>query len=173
MTDNIVRAIRAVVNLGNYSFDAYEMPDGEKRVGFAGVSTLLGYEKDWLGRLADRGKKQLKAIQDMGYSGAAKEVEIFTKGVNATRANTITIRDFTKIIGYESLVKKNERAIIISLAMMEFGLEQTINLAFAGKSTDRILSKIKHYTTWTHDELMQAFADNREDANNLRLGNIR
>ena len=33
MTDNIIRAIRATVDLDDYSFDAYELPDGEKEQG--------------------------------------------------------------------------------------------------------------------------------------------
>jgi len=113
-------------------------------------------------------------MQGMGYTGLPKEVEIWErKQGGASKANTISLRDFNKIVGYEALKKHNERAIILLLAMAEVGFEQALELAFAGKSLDRILSKIKHYTTWTHDELMQAFADNREDANGLILGNIR
>ena len=104
-----------------------------------------------------------------------KEVEIFQSGSKSantygTRANTVSIRDFTKIAVYEGLKKKNERGIVILAAMAEYGIEQTIELAFTGKSLDRILSKIKHYTTWTHDELMQVLTENREDVAKLRLG---
>lgn len=57
--------------------------------------------------------------------------------------------------------------------MAEYGLEQTIDLAFAGKSLDRVLSKIVHFSQWTHEEFMQALQDNREDVANLIFGNIR
>ena len=174
MTDNTIRAIRTTVNLGEFSFDAYELPNGERRIGFAGASTVLGYSDNWLGALPKRTPKQLQAMQAMGYTGLPIEVNVWERSQGGGgKSNTISIRDFTKLIGYESLKKKNERAIIISLAMMEFGLEQTIDLAFRNKSLDPILSKIVHFTQWTHEELMEVLAYNREEVANLRLGNYR
>lgn len=167
---NIIRAIRANVELGDYSFDAYEMPDGERRVGYAGAASVLGYQKNWIGGLAEKGKKQLEAMRGMGYTGLAIEVEVVDEGVSITHANTLSLPDFNKIVGYEALKKKNEKAIVMLLAMSEFGFERTVELAFKGKSLDRILSKIVHYSKWTHEEFMQALLDNREDIANLRLG---
>lgn len=173
MTDNIVRAIYTEVNLGDFSFDAYELPSGEKRIGFAGASNVFGYSKEWLGRLPKNGVKQLKSMQAIGYSGLSKEVEIVSKGVNATRANTISLRDFTKIAIYEATKKQNLRAIIILGAVAETGLEKVINLAFSKKSLAEILEKIVHYTQWTKEEYYQAIQDNREDVLALILGNFR
>ena len=171
---NTITALMADVNLGNFSFDAYELPDGEKRVGFAGASNVFGHSKEWLGRLHKNDSKQLKVLQGMGYSGLHKEVSVFVKG-NATgnygtRVNTISVHDFTKLAVYEALKKKNERAIIILAAMAEFGIEQVIDMAFQGKSLDRILSKIVHFSQWTYDDFMQALQDNRDDVANLALG---
>ena len=174
MTTNTIKAIRTEVNLGDFSFDAYEMPNGEKRIGFAGTANVFGHSKEWLGRLHKSDSKQLKAIQALGYSGLHKEVEIFERGTTyTTRANTISVRDFTKLATFEAIKKKNERAIIILAAMAEYGLEQTIERAFAGKSLDRVLSKIVHFSKWTHEEFMQALQDNREDVANLIFGNVR
>lgn len=173
MTDNIVRAIHTDVNLEDFSFDAYELPSGEKRVGFAGASNVFGYEKNWLGRLPENGKKQLKGMKAIGYSGLPKEVEIVNEGVNITRANTISIRDFTKIAIYEVKEKGNPRAVVILGAMAETGLEKVIDMAFAKKSLSAILEKITHYTKWTKEEYYQALMDNREDVLGLILGNIR
>lgn len=177
MSTTTIKAIRAEVNLGDFSFDAYEMPDGEKRIGFAGAANIFGHAENWLGRLHKSDSKQLKAIQALGYSGLHNEVEVFQRGASSsnygTRANTISVRDFTKLAAFEAIKKKNERAIIILAAMAEFGMERTIELAFAGKSLDRVLSKIVHFSKWTHEEFMQALQDNREDLANLIFGNIR
>lgn len=170
MSDDIIRAIHANVDLGEYSFDAYELPSGEKRVGYSRVATLLGYSDEWLGRLPKHGKKQLEAMRGMGYSGVPVDVEIENKGINVTQAKTLSVRDFNKVIGYEALIKKNEKAIVILLAMSEAGFERTIEMAFAGVSLKGILDKIVHYSKWTHEEFMQALLDNREDIANLRLG---
>jgi hypothetical protein len=172
MTNNTVRAIRVNVNLGDFSFDAYELANGERRIGFAGTANVFGYADNWLGRLHKNESKQLKAIQAMGYSGLQKEVEVLHQAYG-TRANTISKRDFTKLAVYEAIKKKNDRAIIILAAMAETGLDQTLDLAFAGKSLNSILSKIVHFSKWTHEEFMQALEDNREDVANLILGNVR
>ena len=174
MAINTIKAIHANVNLGDFSFDAYEMANGEKRIGFAGAANVLGHADNWLGRLHKSDSKQLKAIQAIVYSGFNNEVEIFERGTTyATRANTISVRDFAKLATYEAIKKKNERAIIILAAMAEYGIEQTIDRAFAGKSLDRVLSKIVHFSQWTYEEFMQALADNREDVAGLMLGNVR
>lgn len=173
MTDNIIRAIYTEVNLGDFSFDAYELPSGERRIEYAGTSNVFGYEKNWLGRLPENGKKQLKAMKDMGYSGLPKEVEIVNEGINITKANTISIRDFTKIAVYEVQEKHNPRAVVILGAMAETGMERVIEMAFAKKSLSRILEKIVHYTKWTKEEYYQAIIDNRQDVLGLILGNIR
>lgn len=173
----MIRAIRVEVNLGEFSFDAYELPDGEKRIGFAGAANVFGHADNWLGRLHKSDSKQLRTIQGMGYSGLHKEVNVFQRGTPSanygTQANTISVRDFTKLAAYEAIKKKNDRAIIILAAMAEFGLERTIELAFAGKSLDRVLAKIVHFSQWTHEDFMQALQENREDIANLILGNIR
>jgi len=170
----MIRAIRAIVELDDFSFDAYQMPDGEKRIGFLGASNVLGYADNWLGRLHKGDSRQLKAIQGMGYSGLQTEVEIIQRGreisAYGTRANTISLRDFIKLVTYEAIKKTNTRAITILASMAEFGFEQVIDMAFAGNPMDEILSKIVHFSLWTQEEWEQALADNREDLANLRLG---
>lgn len=174
MSTTTIKAIRVEVSLGEFSFDAYELPNGEKRIGFAGTANVLGYEKNWLGALPKRSPKQLKDLQAMGYTGLPIEVNVWERSQGGGgKSNTISIRDFTKLAAFEAIKKKNDRAIIILAAMAEYGLEQTIDLAFAGKSLDRILSKIVHFSKWTHEEFMQALQDNREDVANLIFGNIR
>lgn len=167
----MIRAIRAIVELEDFSFDAYQMPNGEKRIGFQGAASVLGYEKNWLGALPKRSPKQLKALQDTGYTGLPIEVEIWERRQGGGgRANTISLRDFTKLVTYEAVKKTNIRAITILGAMAEFGFERAVDMAFAGDPMDEILSKIVHFSLWTQEEWEQALADNREDLANLRLG---
>ena len=173
----MIRAIRAIVELDDFSFDAYQMPNGEKRIGFSGAASVLGYDKSWLGRLHKTESKQLKAIQGMGYSGLLTEVEIVQQGgivsSYGTRANTISLRDFTKLVTYEAIKKTNIRAITILAAMAEVGFERVVDMAFRGNPMDEILSKIVHFSLWTQEEWEQALQDNRDDLANLRLGRWR
>jgi hypothetical protein len=111
MSINTIKAIRAEVNLGDFSFDAYELPSGEKRIGFAGAANILGYEKNWLGALPKRSPKQLKELQGMGYTGLPIEVSVWERSQGGGgKSSTISIRDFTKLAAFEAIKKKSKGA---------------------------------------------------------------
>lgn len=92
-----ITALRTTVNLGTFSFDAYELPDGEKRIGFSGAANVFGYENSWLGRV---NKNIPLPLKELGYTGAVKEVELRTPE-NKTTIKTISIQDFCCLINHE------------------------------------------------------------------------
>ena len=94
---DIVRSIRAELNLGNKAIDCYLFPNGEKRIGIGGASIAIGRSKEYLGRLQKTESKAHKALTDIGYTGCTEETDVEIKR-GATRSKTISIRDFTKLI---------------------------------------------------------------------------
>lgn len=97
MSTNTIKAIRVEVNLGEFSFDAYEMPNGEKRIGFAGTANVFGHSKEWLGRLHKNLPPDLKAL---GYTAKILEIEHQTS-LYTTRIKTISEQDFQVLLAYE------------------------------------------------------------------------
>jgi hypothetical protein len=166
MTEEIVtiKSCVAHLNLGDdIKLDCYEMPDGEKRVGFAGASTSLGYNKDWLGRLPIKGKKLLQALQGNGYTGSAVLTSVNVRGTQ-TIAKTISVRDYVKLVTQDALVNQNPKAVVLLAAFAETGIDKIIDDLFSGNNTDYLLQKIQHYKEWTYEEYLEVLEYNREEA---------
>lgn len=163
----IIRAVQTQILFGRTPIDAYKLQNYtfEKRFGVTGISTALGYSKEWFGRLPKQGIKQFKSLQADGFTGCQIDVSVpredFSRG--ASTAKTVSIRDFNKIIAYEALKKKNVRAIILLVALSERGLENLINDAFSGVSLDWFAEKVVHYSKWTYEEFEEVLEYNREE----------
>lgn len=169
MADEI-KAVSTDICVGKECIDAYKLQTHqfERRLGVTGISTTLGYSKEWLGRLHKQSSNQLKAMQKEGYTGCIKEVQVTEKGRRGSSvAKTISIRDFNKLLAYESIVKKNVKAIILLVAFSEAGIERVVQDAFSGISLDWFAEKIVHYSQWTFDDLQEALAANRADVADL------
>jgi len=159
---NIIRSVRAELNLGNKIIDCYMLPSGEKRIGLAGASIAIGRNKNYLGRLLESGQKGLKALQGQGFTGYMTETEVeIDRG--STRSKTISVRDFTKLITWDAVMNKNQESIILLASFAEFGLEDILDRVFKKKSLDGLLAKIVHYTEWTAKDLQKALEANKED----------
>ncbi|GAX37788.1 hypothetical protein [Nodularia sp. NIES-3585] len=152
---------------GQSAVDTYKLQSHtfEKRFGIAGISTALGYSKEWFGRLPSQGVKQFKALQRDGFTGCQIDVRVpqASGKRGASIAKTISIRDFNKIIAYEALKKKNIKAIILLVSFSERGLENLVNDAFAGISLDWFAENIAHYSQWTYEEFEEVLQYNREE----------
>ena len=171
---DIIRAVQTDIWFGQTSVDAYKLHNYnfEKRFGVAGISEALGYSKEWFGRLPKQGVKQFKSLQEEGFTGCQIEVSVPRQDGKrgASIAKTISIRDFNKLIAYEALNKRNVKAIILLVALAEAGLERILNDAFDGVPLDWFGEKIVHYTRWTHAELEEVLAYNRQEVKALYLG---
>jgi hypothetical protein len=159
---DIVRSIRAELELGNRSIDCYLFPDGEKRIGIGGASIAIGHSKEYLGRVAKTESKAFKELQGMGFTGCTKDTEVkMDRG--ATRSKTISSRDFTKLITWDAVANKNQDSIILLAAFAETGLDDILDKVFTRQSLDFLLEKIVHYTKWTNQDLQDALNANYED----------
>jgi hypothetical protein len=159
---DIVRSIRAELELGNRSIDCYLFPDGEKRIGIGGASIAIGRSKEYLGRVAKTESKALKALTGIGYTGCIKETDI-KREKGATRSKTISVRDFTKLITWDAVVNKNQDSIILLATFAETGLDDILDKVFKQQSVAFLLEKIVHYTKWTTEDLQDALEANYDD----------
>lgn len=159
---DIVRSIRAELNLGDKIIDCYLFPNGEKRIGIGGASIAVGRSKEYLGRLQKTESKALKALADIGYTGCTEETDVEIKR-GATRSKTISIRDFTKLITWDAVANKNQDSIILLAAFAETGLEEILDKVFKQQSLGFLLEKIVHYTKWTTEDLQDALNANYDD----------
>jgi hypothetical protein len=121
-----VRAERATVTFfDGLEVDGYRMPNGEFRVGIAGASTVLGYGREWLGRVLDRGGNTLKTLQGLGFTEETQKV-----ATNSGRPpETISLRDFNRLISY-AVFDQKQAALALQLALTDVALNDFFRDAF-------------------------------------------
>jgi hypothetical protein len=124
-----IRAERQVVRFfEGLAVDGYRMPNGEFRVGLAGASRVLGYDRNWLGRVLDRGGNTLKALQGLGFTEETQEVVTETSRGDRN-AETIGLRDFNRLIAY-AVFDGKRAALALQLALTEVALNDFFRDAF-------------------------------------------
>lgn len=164
--NDVIKFVQADLPLSEkVSIDCYMLPSGEKRIGITGAALSVERPKNYLSRLVTKpGSKSLEALRDVGFEGYLVEGNVIkTTGRGSPIAKTLSVRDYTKYVTFEAVKNQRKQAIVILAALAETGLEQTLDLLFAGKSVQFILDKIVHYTQWTNDDLQQALMSNWED----------
>lgn len=124
--DEAIRAERATVTFfEGLKVDGYRMPSGEFRVGIAGAGTVLGYDRNWLGRVLERGGNTLKVLQGLGFTEETQKVV-----TNSGRPpETISLRDFNRLISY-AVFDGKKAALALQLALTEVALNDFFRDAF-------------------------------------------
>lgn len=114
----IIKAVPATVKFfEGLEVDGYQMPDGEFRVGLTGASEILGYGREWLGRVLSRGGNTLKTLQGLGFTEQIQKV-----ATNSGRPpETISLRDFNRLIAY-AVFDKKKAALALQLGLTELSL---------------------------------------------------
>jgi hypothetical protein len=164
----VVKAIPAIIPLGESELDVYMLPDGEKRLGVEGIGVALGYTDRWFYNRTKRASKWLETLQAVGFNGAQKELSVIRlEARGASLAKTISMRDFVKLVAYEATANRNLQAVILLAAFAETGLDRIVDDVFAGRSIEFLLEKIVHFSKWTYEELQEVLAYNREEARSL------
>lgn len=121
-----IKAERATVKFfDGLKVDGYRMPNGEFRVGIAGAGEVLGYGKEWLGRVISRGGNTLEALQGLGFT--QETVKVATK--SGRPPETISLRDFNRLISY-AVFDKKKAALALQLALTEVALNDFFRDAF-------------------------------------------
>lgn len=123
---DVIRAERATVTFfDELQVDGYRLPNGEFRVGLAGASRVLGYDRNWLGRVLERGGNTLKALQGLGFTEEVQKVV-----TNLGRPpETISLRDFNRLISY-AVFDGKKAALALQLALTEVALNDFFRDAF-------------------------------------------
>jgi len=124
-----IRAERQTVTFFNgLTVDGYRMPDGSFRVGVTGASEVLGYGREWLGRVLGRSGNTLKALRGLGFTEEIQKVA--TNSERGGRpAETIGLRDFNRLISYATFDGK-KAALALQLALTEVALNDFFRDAF-------------------------------------------
>jgi hypothetical protein len=126
---SVIRAERQTVRFfEGLQVDGYRMPDGEFRVGIAGAGRVLGYDRNWLGRVLDRGGNTLKALQGLGFTEQTVRIVIETSRGDR-EAQTISLRDFNRLISY-AVFDGKRAALALQLALTEVALNDFFRDAF-------------------------------------------
>lgn len=121
-----VRAERTtVIFFDGLTVDGYRMPNGEFRVGIAGAGEVLGYGRNWVGRVLERGGNTLKALQGLGFTEEIQKV--VTK--SGRPPETISLRDFNRLISY-AVFDGKKAALALQLALTEVALNDFFRDAF-------------------------------------------
>jgi hypothetical protein len=121
-----IRAERSTVTFfDGLEVDGYRLPSGEFRVGIAGAGRVLGYGREWLGRVLDRGGNTLKALQGLGFTEEIQKV-----ATNSGRPpETISLRDFNRLISY-AVFDGKKAALALQLALTDVALNDFFRDAF-------------------------------------------
>ena len=105
--------------------DGYRMPNGEFRVGVTGASEILGYGRNWLGRVLSRGGNTLKALQGIGFTEEIQKVV-----TNSGRPpETISLEDFNRLIVY-GVMDRRPAALALQLSLTRLSLNDFFLDAF-------------------------------------------
>lgn len=131
-----IKAKKALVRFfDGLEVEGYEFPNGDFRVSITTAGVVLGYSKEWLGRVLSRGGNTLEALQGIGFTEKIEKV--------ATKVGrppeTISLRDFNRILVY-AVQDKKKAALALQLALTELSLTDFFYDAF-GRSPLSISEK--------------------------------
>lgn len=144
---NIIKAQRAIVKFcEGVEVDGYKLPSGEFRVGKAGASVAVGYGKDWVGQLAG---KSLKALQDNGFTGSEKVVNLDLINGGGATAKTLSLQDFRKLIIFAASKGKPKAAALLD-AIVDIALEDWLRLSFGESTLDLVERRQAFYSSYVH-----------------------
>lgn len=162
-----IKATSATVQLSDtLSIDGYMMPNGDFRAGAVGVSTLMGYKRNWLLEIEDKSPDKLKALSDKGYRGTSLIPVQRTGRGGTNKARTISLKDLATLITIEAL-SGNKRAIALQAAFTIEGLDSRFRDAFG--MPQRREDEKRRFFGMTFDEYLEALAENRAELEQLRL----
>jgi hypothetical protein len=109
--------------------DGYRMPDGEFRVGVEAASRVLGYERNWLGRVLNRSGSTVKTLRGFGFTEKIEKVVAESNQGNDVEAGTISLDDFNRLIVY-AVSKGKKAALALQLSLTRVALNDFFRDAF-------------------------------------------
>jgi hypothetical protein len=131
MTDEMIRAERATVEFfDGLTVDGYRMPNGEFRVGLAGASRAVGYEREWLADVVSmKAPRTAKTLQGLGFTDNIQKVSAQSERGNLYEDRTISLDDFNSCIIY-AVQQGRKAAIALNRAFTKLALVDFFRDAF-------------------------------------------
>lgn len=127
---DIIRAERQTVPFfQGLEVDGYRMPNGEFRVGITGASLVLGYSKEWLGRVIKRGGNTVKSLRGLGFTEEIEKVATQLIKGGGSEADTISLEDFNRLIVY-AVSQGKKAALALQLSLTKVALNDFFRNAF-------------------------------------------
>lgn len=117
--------------------DGYLLPDGEIRIGKQSASAAAGFNEKYLAKI-EQSPKQFEALKAFGFSNYTKLLEVSSARV--TRAETISLDDFHKLIIYGT-TKNRKESIAIMVATSLIGLTNYFRSHFDQKALSKESAK--------------------------------
>ena len=112
--------------------DGYYTPSGEYRIGLESASRVLGYRRNWLGRVLNRSGSTFKTLQGIGFTAETLEVVAQSKQNNWLSSDTICLDDFNRTIVY-AVSKGKKPALALQLSLTKVALTDFFIFAFGHK----------------------------------------
>ncbi len=109
--------------------EGYRMPNGSYRVGIEGASLVIGYARNWLGRVLSRGGSTAKTLRGIGFTEEIEEVVAQSKQGNDIIAGTLSLHDFNLLIAY-GVSKGKRAALALQLSLTKLALTDFFRDAF-------------------------------------------
>jgi hypothetical protein len=172
MSNNIITFERAFVKFSDdLAVDGYRSPSGEFRVGMAGASVVLGYEKSWVSQLVSGRIKMAKSLLDNGFTNCMLKGKVLRDRVSGSSVvQTISLDDFNILVVYAAgQGKKN--AMALNLALSRTTLQNLFLIAFE----NRVMS-VQETTKFFSDDFIKTIdwlGEDQKDAeailNHLRF----
>ena len=89
----------------------------------------MGYSKEWLGRVLNRGGNTVKALRGLGFTEILQKVATEPIRGGGSEAQTISLRDFNRLISY-AVFDGKKAALALQLALTEVALNDFFVDAF-------------------------------------------
>jgi hypothetical protein len=145
---NVIRAERqTVVFFEGLKVDGYRMPNDEFRVGITGASEVLGYSKEWLGRVLKRGGNTVKALRGIGFTEEIEKVATQSIRGGGSAAETISLDDFNRLIVY-GVSDGKKAALALQMSLTKMALNDFFRDAFGEKPLSIAQKRELFYKTY-------------------------
>lgn len=140
--NNVSRFERQTVTFApRLEVDGYQTPNGEFRVGMAGVSTVVGFASNWLSRLKQRNQLAFNILLEKGFTGEVLMGSVVNER-GASIVKTISLEDFKILLNYAAS-EGNPKALTL------LGLNRNKRIVSTPESVirDKLAAKLKNATT--------------------------
>lgn len=135
-----ITAIPSQVQLAEELYvDGYLLPSGEIRIGVQSASLVAGFKDRYLKNIV-ASPNQYNILKSYGYTGDTLSLSVSYGSLGTTRAETISLDDFHKVIVYGAL-KGRKESIAIMAATSLIGLTNYFRSHFDQKALSKESAK--------------------------------